>query len=479
VRADSTDRVPTAMPASDGFTSALRAFFIEARTWPWSTRFPRAVFIRDFEGLPDTSPHDIDLLVDADCHDEFLRYVSDRAGANGLCCTTWTSGGGCFALIADLNLHNKGRAWAFLEGRDTVRVTDSCSISAADLEIVRDGRTGLPVPSDRWKTALTILHGVRTGRRAQVRARLAQSCTSIVDAVEILAKRIGFDRASGKNPEDLDAVFSALSDVGVRAQKAPAASRSAPGRGRLRRFVFCELYFLHLSSPWFFSIHGPDGVGKSTVCRHVRTIFERLPIAFNTFHHVTGWKYPTQSVVQAADTESATPSKSRRAGLLHSALRGIYRLMPPTLQELYVAAQSYDLYLRKLGRLQYEKHVRDEIMLVDRYIYDLATKNRINERGWRPLHWLFVWAARPPHIAFVLADRPENIYRRKQELTIDEIRRYSSTLTDVLRSGHVRSRVIDVSGRPPERIAMEVAAAILERCKPAIPMMLRNGKAAT
>ena len=49
-----------------------------------------------------------------------------------------------------------------------------------------------------------------------------------------------------------------------------------------------NLSFLYYNQPGLFSILGPEGVGKSTLCFNIQIL--NSSIKFHTFHHTGAWK---------------------------------------------------------------------------------------------------------------------------------------------------------------------------------------------
>lgn len=180
---------------------------------------------------------------------------------------------------------------------------------------------------------------------------------------------------------------------------------------------------------------------------------------------------------EAAEKAPKPGSKEWQPGPLHQLMRWVYRrLLPEAVQRAYVLVQGYDMYLRKLNGMIYSGYCRNGIMFVDRYIYDMATKNIIQGygRGW--IHRVFVQLARPPMKAFVLTDHAEAIRTRKQELTLDEIRSYQEIMDRLMSRRGVMLEQVNVGGRTPQAIAQEICQKILDDCSFALLVLLRTGK---
>lgn len=470
-----SDDVRYIAKALDGpFTSAIQAFFRDAVAWPWAEDFPHALFIRDYEHLPEQSPHDIDLLIDKAHQKSFLAHVAKRAAAFDLCCVAWAKPEACFALIFDLDTSRDGRAWAFLESRDSIAIMPGYKVMAGDVEIVRDGPRGLPVPSRDWIAFLYVVQAVRKGRVAKMDARLKAHNIAPGDAADLLLRYTGVKPDFGETLADSVDTLATLRDrLDVVRPAKVRDSAPPPLRTRLSRYLSRRFYFIPTGRRSFYSIHGPDGVGKSTTCTEVKRIFARLPLPFESFHHITGWKYPSEGT-NANGREECSPEAEPRVGFVHKLLRTIYRRLPERAQQSYVAVTSYDLYLHKLNVLLDQKFRDGRIVLIDRYIYDLVVRNDLRGVGWGIIDRLFLRLARKPEVAFVLIDRADRIHSRKQELSVTEIESYMKTIQDYLASNRTPIRTINVEGLTPQRVAREVVDDILGNCQPRLMSLLRG-----
>lgn len=463
---------------SEPFTPALQAFFKGAANWPWEADFPKALFIRDYHNLPVSSPYDIDLMMDANLQEPFVALVRRMADKHGLHCTAKLATDVCFIMLSDLDASAKGRAWAFLETRESIRFAPNLSISAGDVDIVKDQSSGLPVPGASWKAFLEIAQGVRTGKTGKAEQVLRALGIQPAQAEGLFQSLLGLDVELERTLEQSQDALDKIGEVIIRKSKKPERPTSLAAKSRLNRFLFCSCYFHHRGRPLFFTIHGPDGVGKTTTCTEVEKIFARLPLPFSSFHHITGWKHDMKAAQRkAAEKVPIRGSKEWRPGLLHLMMRWVYRrLLPEAAQRSYVLVQGYDMYLRKLNAMIYSGYCRDRIMFVDRYIYDMATKNIIQGYGQGWIHRIFVRLARPPMRAFILTDGAEAIRTRKQELTLDEIRSYQEIMDRLMSRRGVKFEQIEVGGRTPQTIAREICQKILDDCSFALLVLLRTGK---
>ena len=460
------------------FTPALQAFFNEMQSWPWRTELGMALFIRDFHELPVSSPHDIDLMMDNDLQGAFIARVRGQAAALGLHCVARRGPDVCFVLLCDLDLASEGRAWAYLEVREKIHVTPSLTLSAKDIDVVVDDATGLPVPSTPWQAFMIIIQGVRTGRIEKSTFNLQATGINANDARELFKSKLDldvyFEGALKECQNALGIIEAVVPRVPGKADSRTAISIPARISELLRR----NLFFFSGSSALFFTIHGPDGVGKTTTCAEITKIFGRLPIPFSSFHHITGWKRRKEPEKQASTPVQNAITGSQEQGGLRRFVRTVYRLLPKPVQKAYVLAAGYVLYLRSLNKLVGEPDQSARVTLVDRYIYDIATKSLIRGEGYRWIHRLFVRLAQRPVRAFILNDLPEAIRARKQELTMGEITAYRSVIIALAKAHGVRVDEVEVTGRTPNAVAQVIATKVLDDCSHALLALLRAGKQA-
>jgi len=435
-----------------------------------------ALFIRDFYELPVSSPHDIDLMMDSVLQGEFITRVRRQAAALGLHCIARRGPDVCFILLCDLDLESEGRAWAYLEVREKIRVAPSLTLSAKDIDVVADGATGLPVPSAAWQAFIIIIQGVRTGRIEKSTFNLQAAGVEANEARELFKSQLGLDVCFEGPLKESPNALSRIEAIVPRAPGKADNKAAMPLNARIIQTMRRELYFFSRPSPLFFTIHGPDGVGKTTTCAEITKIFDRLPIPFTSFHHITGWKRRNGSDTQTSMPDQKALADSKENINLRWFLRRVYRSLPKSVQQAYVLAAGYALYLRSLNKLISETNRGAYVTLVDRYIYDMVAKNVIRGGSYSWIHRLFVQLAQRPIRAFILNDLPEAIRGRKQELTLSEITAYRSVIIALAKGRGVRVHDVEVTGRTPKTVAQLIAAIILDDCSHALLVLLRAGK---
>jgi thymidylate kinase len=226
-----------------------------------------------------------------------------------------------------------------------------------------------------------------------------------------------------------------------------AARSGLKSANRLGRFAYYRAINILAPQGVFLSLSGPDGSGKTTVIGHV---IEELEEIFGKDAVVYGHFRPTMlpriaevalttGAVKTVDTDYERPHRSQPSGFAGSLTRIVY----------------YGLdYLVGFLRRIHPNLVKRKIVLYDRYYYDMIA-DPFRSRISLPLPILrTVGRLLPlPHHAFYIQVAPEEIRRRKQELTLDRIIELNARYKNLAQRGWMT--LIDNNG------TAEVAAAAI------------------
>ncbi|MDB9783029.1 hypothetical protein OAB88_08010 [Winogradskyella sp.] len=205
------------------------------------------------------------------------------------------------------------------------------------------------------------------------------------------------------------------------------------------RIIICPRKFQN-----FISVQGADGTGKSTFIEGlVKAIafYNVSEISKSHVYHHRPKILPNlgaageKAKVMKEDKDFTNPHRAKPSGFIVSFIRMTYYWLD------YVI--GVPLKLRK--DVQF-----DRFTIYDRYIYDFLIdphRSRINLPYW--IRKLFTNMAIQPRIVFVLLTDAETIYKRKQELTIDEINRQLGEFSKLAKT-HKRFVVIDASKSPED-----------------------------
>ena len=234
--------------------------------------------------------------------------------------------------------------------------------------------------------------------------------------------------------------------------------------------IFCKWLGVSGSSQKYpFTIHGPDGVGKSTACKLVKDIFAGYPIGMENAHHVTSWKHKRNQNSNAVATTADV-------SFIHKILRVIYRVAPQFARDIWVTSSGYHEYSRNVNAEVYRSYVGWKILLLDRYIYDVSVKNKVRRTSntlSNLISQFSCFVMRRPSLALVLQDQPSEIIKRKRELNEAEIRDYQISLRKMLQRLRVPFKLIEVGGRKREETARDIASAIIEHIGVNLHLLMR------
>lgn len=183
--------------------------------------------------------------------------------------------------------------------------------------------------------------------------------------------------------------------------------------GKIYRVILCPKKFWR-----FIAVEAPDGTGKTTFISSLVTELRKYYVSDEgrfCIHHFRPLILPNlgavgeKAGVMKQDTDFTKPHRAKPAGKLSSFVRMSYYWLD------YIFGVPY--LLRK--EVKAEKYT-----IFDRYIFDFVVdpkRARISLPYW--IRKLFAQMVIHPQIVFVLNTEPEVIYKRKQELELDEIKR--------------------------------------------------------
>lgn len=206
-----------------------------------------------------------------------------------------------------------------------------------------------------------------------------------------------------------------------------------------------------------FAVMAPDGAGKTTF---LDALLEKIDFYFvsdkkdekcNVYHFRPNilpnlGEIGEKAGIKEQNIDFTNPHRAKPANKLSSLIRIAYYWLD------YVI--GFNILVRK--DVQY-----DRFSVFDRYSYDLLvdpTRTRLNLPMW--LRKLFVKFMPHPKVVFYLDASPEVIYKRKQELTLDEITRQNKLYKEVA-SSNKRFITLD-SNRPVNESVDEAMKIILE-----------------
>ena len=457
------------------FSDSLRRFHEQLFTFQWEEQFPGLVFIRDYEELPTRAPFDVDLMAPPSVWTKLDSSFTDLVNDLGLVMTSRRSAHSLLILIFDPSISAKQheRTWVYLEVRDGIMITPDLTITSHDLVV--DCASGIPVPNHSWQFFLTLVQSVRKNDLEAMRQDIRELAKRDSDVIEKTAELLGV-----KISDLEECLHSAVSSTDMQKRLGIAAKPlkkpfSGSWKTSLKHYVEERLFFIHLSSPFLYTLHGADGVGKTTVSKILKKVFEGYPISFETFHHVTIWKHAGRKGAAKLILESGNEENDRiqPRPLWRRAVSLLYRSLPESIRNIWVLSSGYVKYCANLdGKiLQYDRN--GFVMLADRYLHDMWVKNRLAQNGPNFLHRMYALILRKPRLAILLIDEPKRVFERKQELSVEEITTYQIHLENALKSTGVRYVRISVNGRSVQEVAREITTTLLEDIGPAAINLMR------
>ena len=155
---------------------------------------------------------------------------------------------------------------------------------------------------------------------------------------------------------------------------------------------------------------GPDGAGKSTLCKALKNRLKDYPFRKIKMYHGTFGLFPELQQLRSAILFRRTQKDSLLAVYnlpsQNSGLRSFIHL-------LYYGIEGIVAW-----PLVFWGNMRGDVFLFDRYFYDFAIP------GKNKLLFKILYNIIPrPHAVFLLVSSPEEIYRRKPEIPVEEIQK--------------------------------------------------------
>jgi thymidylate kinase len=192
---------------------------------------------------------------------------------------------------------------------------------------------------------------------------------------------------------------------------------------------------------------GPDGVGKTTVAGLLLTETKDFFRGVRYHHWIPRWQKPLSPTVPASAPKP--PLREQPTGASATILSAV-RLA----RNVFRAHLAYSF--RILPHL-----LRQRLVIGDRYLFNYHL-DPASVRYYGPPSWVR-WALRlvpKPDLVLCLYADPEEIHRRKPELTLEEIRRIISRAQELSGLGF---HAVQVSAQDaPATVAQAVAKAVTQ-----------------
>lgn len=208
----------------------------------------------------------------------------------------------------------------------------------------------------------------------------------------------------------------------------------------------------------FFAVEAPDGTGKTTFIDGLNVKLAEMFVTDVEKMHVYHFR-PTILPNLGAVGEKATAGKVKQ----DTDFTNPHRNPPANPLSSFVRMTYYWLDYLLGGFICLRKDVQfDKFSIFDRYIYDFIVdpkRSRINLPLW--LRKLYTKLVYQPHFVFVLLCDAQTIYKRKQELTLEEIDRQLKIFNALAESG---KRFIKLNAaQTPDAIVKDALKILIDR----------------
>jgi len=407
-------------------------------------------FIRDYEYFPQKGNFDIDILIRPDCDDEILRDFSELISKNSLWFTKIERNGSRRAiaiLCIDFSEENDCIDWIVIELHHTVSSTfmkQPVIYSEVSFELIN----GLFVATEVWKELMVF--------RKSLKKRKYSS------ALEMEEKLLCNEKYKAYF-EDKPCKIVELAQELDKNTTGNLTEKNGY-KNKLKKFLYFYTPFLK-GGVNLFTVQGPDGAGKTTVIDEIISLTSDLPLFIENFHHISSWKGTDKIENTLANNQKNELKRKKtvtKISLTHHLLRIIYKYLPEYLRQVWYDLSGYSKYVANINYMLFKGRAQSTLFIVDRYIDDqfIKQKNKNPKNRLKIIEKLFGRIIEHPKKSFILVDEPMNVYKRKQELTIDEIRGFYGLIRGSMKHRNINVQDVIVTGRTPRSIAMEIIKQI-------------------
>ena len=434
--------------------AAFEAEVLEALFAGFATHHLRYAVLRNYESLPHSvGARDIDMVVHPDDLEAASTLVKELAGRMGLRYGNFFSD----ERLTQFALVGRDDAAGLLQIKIDFFIRSEVygiEFLSAD-EMLRDARdyNGVVVVADHVQLLDKWIFHLLVGRPLHPKydldfAAIAGPQGPVV--TRALRRFLPEDRAAELVTKLADGKGSTLvlsADERRRALARLCGAQGANALPRTLRFAIFRLRDRLIPHGVFLSVSGPDGSGKTTVIDMVITqlgaIYGEGAVNYAHFRPTVLPRIAEVAkkarAVEKVDVDYDQPHRAKPSGLSGSAARlGYYWL-----DYMFGYFRSVRPVLK-----------RREVMLFDRYYYDMIADS-FRSRIAMPMPFLrFMGRLLPlPQYAFFIHVDPEEVHRRKQELTLKRIVELNNRYGDLTDRGWLTR--ID-NNRSPEKAASAI-----------------------
>ena len=405
----------------------------------WKKKFPHSVFFRDHENLPFRSPYDIDLIVAENQIINLRNCLQDLAKNFSLTLISKNFDNSMIIILFDLSSKKDRRNWVFFEIRKKYLINKKVEVLSDTIDIHYE-KNKLPIPKMEWQVFFYFHQFLRKRKKKHFDFLKKLSLTKKNNI--IIRKLLNLS-----DEEIVEALR--LNNKIIKNYK------STNFFNEIKKKIIQKIYFFRVKSDSLFTINGADGAGKSSILNQISKIVEYFPFEVELIHHNKG------------GVKKSRPIKQVNKSFFRKILTHIYVNLPKIFKEIWLYFTHYYRYTINMNSFVMKNTLSSKIVILDRYIYDLWAKDKVkSDLSYFTISFvynIFCRIVKFPSKAYFIYDKPENIYKRKKELTINQINFFQIYLTKVFKKIGVSFKKVLVKNNKPNDIAKRILEDIIEK----------------
>lgn len=405
----------------------------------WKKKFPHSVFFRDHENLPFRSPYDIDLIVAENQIINLRDCLQDLANNFSLTLISKNFHNSMIIILFDLSSKKDRRNWVFFEIRKKYLINKKVEVFSDTIDIHYE-KNKLPIPKKEWQVFFYFHQFLRKRKKKHFDVLKKLSLTK---KNNIIIRKL-------LNLSDKEIVQALRLD-----NKIIKNYKSTNFFNEVKKKIIKKIYFFRVKSDSLFTINGADGAGKSSILNQISKIVEYYPFDVELIHHHKGGVKKSRSIEQ------------NNKSFFRKILSYIYMKLPKLLKEIWLHFTHYYRYTINMNSFVMNNGFSSKIMILDRYIYDLWAKDKVKRElssiTISLVYNIFCRLIKFPNKAYFIYDKPQNIYKRKKELTKIQINSFQICLHKIFNTIRVSFKKVLVKKNKPNDLAKKILEDIIQK----------------
>jgi len=402
------------------------------------------VVLRNYEGLPEVTGNDVDVMVAANRYAEAIQHMNDSAEATGFTLFNKISASGITALYYK-NAHHQvhfdvtvGPRWRFIP------------IISADAVLEQRLDAGLfDIPQPVHEAAVNLLYNLLLHKKVKDKYKTAiqeafraepERAKSVLEP--LFGPRLAQQLISSSQHEKWSAIEGLAPTLRLELLKTQVR-RSPTATLQLAADYLKQLVKRAQRPPGLtVAFIGPDGSGKSSVAADLAEELAGEFVNYSYIHGKPSVLKPKREEGSVAVTDPhALPARGKPASFA------------------YFLFHLSDFILGGVLRLR-ARAFKKELVIIDRYYYDFFVdlkRYRLDIPNW--LVRLGYRLVVKPDLVFYLDADPEVLQRRKQEVPLEETARQRKSYL-ALAQWLPQAHILDAS-QPQEAVVQDAKRATL------------------